>query len=114
MIGVTRASDHGLGTDIPADAVASGLRYDPNQHDDYEIPTSDPDDDFECYMGPDGQCGAAGSEMCDFECPIRAAIHRRNYEVRQKHLDGQAMERAMAQEREFVSRQLSLPLKMPA
>lgn len=28
-------------------------------------------DDFDCHLGPDGQCGAAGSEMCDFECPNR-------------------------------------------
>ncbi len=28
----------------------------------------DPMDD--CHMGPDGYCGAAGSEHCDFECPI--------------------------------------------
>ncbi len=28
-------------------------------------------DDFDCYLRPDGQCGAAGSEMCDFECPKR-------------------------------------------
>jgi hypothetical protein len=30
-------------------------------------------DDFDCHMGPDGQCGAAGSEMCDFECPTMRA-----------------------------------------
>jgi len=29
------------------------------------------DDDFDCHLRPDGQCGAAGSEMCDFECPNR-------------------------------------------
>ena len=32
------------------------------------------DEDFDwveamCSMGPDGQCGQAGSEHCDFECP---------------------------------------------
>jgi hypothetical protein len=31
----------------------------------------DGDDDFDCHLGPDGQCGAAGSEMCDWECPMR-------------------------------------------
>jgi len=31
----------------------------------------DGDDDFDCHLRPDGQCGAAGSEMCDFECPNR-------------------------------------------
>lgn len=24
-----------------------------------------------CHMHADGQCGAAGSEYCDFECPFR-------------------------------------------
>jgi hypothetical protein len=28
-------------------------------------------DDFDCHLMSDGQCGAAGSEMCDFECPNR-------------------------------------------
>lgn len=23
-----------------------------------------------CMMGPDGYCGAAGSEWCDWECPL--------------------------------------------
>ncbi len=32
-------------------------------------------DDFEeavanCHMGPDGSCGAAGSEWCDWQCPF--------------------------------------------
>lgn len=31
------------------------------------------EDEFDCHMGPDGQCGAAGSEMCDFECPTMRA-----------------------------------------
>jgi hypothetical protein len=26
---------------------------------------------FDCHMGPDGLCGAAGSEDCEFECPYR-------------------------------------------
>jgi hypothetical protein len=46
----------------------------------------------------------------EFECPVMAAIHRENYAVRQKFLDEQATERALAQEREFASRQLSLPI----
>jgi len=77
----------------------------------WEFEADDDDmDGFDCHMGPDGQCGAAGSEMCDFECPIMAAIHRDDYAVRQKYLDDQATERALMQEREFASRQLSLPL----
>jgi hypothetical protein len=26
---------------------------------------------FDCHMGRDGLCGAAGSEDCEFECPYR-------------------------------------------
>lgn len=25
----------------------------------------------ECALGPDGQCGLAGSEHCDWDCPMR-------------------------------------------
>jgi hypothetical protein len=32
-----------------------------------------PDD---CQMHHDGQCGAAGSEYCDFECPVMRAWRR--------------------------------------
>lgn len=45
------------------------------------IPDFDFDDDYEdeddfdpaddCMLGDDGQCGAAGSEWCEFECPYR-------------------------------------------
>lgn len=35
----------------------------------------DDEDEFdpadECMLMPDGQCMAAGSEWCDFECPYR-------------------------------------------
>lgn len=31
---------------------------------------------FDCHMDRNGQCGKAGSEECDFECPIMANIHR--------------------------------------
>ena len=27
--------------------------------------------EMNCHMRADGQCGAAGSEYCDFECPFR-------------------------------------------
>lgn len=30
----------------------------------------DADDFGDCMMGPDGYCGAAGSEYCDWECPL--------------------------------------------
>ena len=29
----------------------------------------------ECMLGPDGQCGLAGSEHCDWECPMRESEH---------------------------------------
>lgn len=88
---------------------------DPNDYDDDGHEGEDDDDfDFDCHMRPDGQCGAAGSEMCDFECPTMAAIHHHNYTVRQKYLDDQATERALMQEREFAGRQLWLPMDMPA
>lgn len=36
-------------------------------------PGMDPDEEdgdyLDCHMGPDGLCGKAGSEECDFECP---------------------------------------------
>ena len=31
----------------------------------------DGDDEFDCGRGPDGQCSMAGSEWCDWECPLR-------------------------------------------
>jgi hypothetical protein len=35
----------------------------------------DEDDYFDCHMDPDtGQCGKAGSEECDFECPFRSEL----------------------------------------
>lgn len=47
--------------------------HDPDDHLD-EIDDGDPDefdDDFECGLRRDGQCGMAGSEYCDFNCPNR-------------------------------------------
>lgn len=48
---------------------------DPYEHD-YDDDHDEPDDDeawdeLMCSMGPDGQCGQAGSEYCDFDCPYR-------------------------------------------
>jgi hypothetical protein len=45
--------------------------YDDNQDD-----GEDDEWEFDCHMYPDGQCGAAGSENCEFECPYRAMQRR--------------------------------------
>ena len=45
--------------------------------DPWEFDEIDEDEDemaeaeMNCSMMPDGQCGQAGSEYCDFECPFR-------------------------------------------
>lgn len=31
-------------------------------------------EEFDCHMDRSGQCGMAGSEDCDFECPVMASI----------------------------------------
>jgi hypothetical protein len=65
--------------------------YDQDKRDD-EL---DEYDEFDCHMSADGQCGAAGSEECDFECPYMRDVRleqcrqreRRERKARQK--DGQ-------------------------
>lgn len=41
-------------------------------------------EDFECSMGPDGQCGAAGTEWCDFACPVMADLWEEEFEKRKR------------------------------
>lgn len=44
------------------------------EHFDDDLRDEDPDEfdpTLDCHLGHDGQCGAAGSEWCDFECPMR-------------------------------------------
>lgn len=42
--------------------------FDPDEVDDFD----DEDDLLDCALDPEsGQCGHAGSEHCDFECPLR-------------------------------------------
>jgi hypothetical protein len=46
----------------------------PEDEDYYDEPDEiDPDEEAldECRLMPDGQCLLAGSEQCDFECPMR-------------------------------------------
>jgi len=70
----------------------------------YEDDTGCDDEfEFDCHMHPDGQCGAAGSEMCDFECPVMAEIHRQQYQQRA---------RARAKKRSKGGRQTQLHLPL--
>jgi hypothetical protein len=41
----------------------------PDDEDDFDV-------EFDCHMGPDGQCGKAGSEECDWECPLMRSRRR--------------------------------------
>jgi hypothetical protein len=43
--------------------------YDWNNDEDFD--EEDEEDTFDCHLGPDGLCGKAGSEECEFECPYR-------------------------------------------
>lgn len=51
------------------------FEYEPTNYDDDE--PLDEEEEFwaeaemNCHMHQDGQCGAAGSEYCEFECPFR-------------------------------------------
>ena len=49
-----------------------------HSEDDYDDEfDADDEDDFDCHMDPStGQCGKAGSEECDFDCPFRAEADR--------------------------------------
>lgn len=47
---------------------------DPGEDDDYFDMLNDEQDEeeeFDCHLGEDGQCAAAGSEDCDWNCPYR-------------------------------------------
>lgn len=37
--------------------------------DDFDFEAEEDEDQFDCGLGPDGQCSMAGSEDCDWECP---------------------------------------------
>jgi len=44
----------------------------PDDFDDWDdFDECDFEDEFDCAMMPDGLCGKAGSEECDWECPYR-------------------------------------------
>lgn len=53
------------------DTISNEWDHPDDDCDDYD------DDDWSelmCSMGADGQCGQAGSEHCDFECPIMRGV----------------------------------------
>ena len=55
--------------------------YDPNDDEPEEY---DPMDD--CALDDDGYCGHAGSEHCDFECPMRdSSLFRGSDALFRKH-----------------------------
>lgn len=45
---------------------------DPDEYDDPEFDDESGAWPMDCHMHHDGQCGAAGSEWCEFECPVMA------------------------------------------
>lgn len=47
------------------------LPDDDNEYDDYDDEWNDCDLMDECGLGHDGQCSMAGTEHCDFVCPMR-------------------------------------------
>lgn len=49
-------------------------------------PEFDDEEEFDgnCGMTPSGQCTMAGSEDCDWECPLMARIIRRQIEAKKK------------------------------
>jgi hypothetical protein len=46
-------------------------RYDGYPYDDEEIEDEDENEneEFDCHLEPDGSCGLAGTEECDWDCP---------------------------------------------
>lgn len=56
-------------------AVQDRPSYDYEDHIDDVLDGEEDREDLEaemnCSIGPDGQCGQAGSEYCDLECPYR-------------------------------------------
>lgn len=46
------------------------------ESEDYDDATEDEDDrwEFDCGRDRHGNCGKAGSEECDFECPYRDGL----------------------------------------
>jgi hypothetical protein len=49
----------------------------PGEDDDYfdMLNDEEEEEEFDCHLGADGQCLAAGSEDCDWNCPYRDSEH---------------------------------------
>lgn len=46
------------------------VMQDDDRFDDFDLDDEDDEDFIDCMMGPDGFCGKAGSEECEFDCPV--------------------------------------------
>ena len=57
------------GGDVRFDAGVSRLCENCREGEDYDNEPDDDDLEFDCHRGPDGSCGLAGTEECDWECP---------------------------------------------
>ena len=67
-----RCAEHMSLLDTEVMALGDPPRGEDDDDDWREGDDEEDEDDWpmDCHMGPDGQCGAAGSEWCDFECPV--------------------------------------------
>jgi hypothetical protein len=43
---------------------------------------------IDCAMMPNGQCGKAGSEECDWDCPVMREIHQKRFAKREQDKPG--------------------------
>ncbi len=48
-----------------------GEPYDPTDYDEDDFDPELDEEEFDCHLMDDGQCLAAGSEDCDWNCPYR-------------------------------------------
>jgi hypothetical protein len=58
------------------------LAYDPNEDDEDVVGLDEADDEewayMSCSMDRRGQCGQAGTEFCDFECPVMRGVREQD------------------------------------
>jgi len=58
----------------PAICTCGTCTVDPADYEDDFEPDED-EEEFDCHLMPNGQCLAAGSEDCDWNCPYRDSEH---------------------------------------